>query len=434
MPIENRLVRVLSLGDLIFYGIVLIQPIAPVGIFGLISKLSGGHAVTAILVAMVAMTLTAWSYGRMASLYPAAGSAYTYVSRGLNPHLGFLAGWAMFLDYLIIPVVNVIYMALTFQRLAPRVPFIVWAAIAAGSITYLNLRGIRFTVRMNEVLLGVMSVVLVAFVALAVRYLGWGELFSVQPFYDPRTFDPRAIATATSLAALTYIGFDGVTTLAEEVRDPKRTVPLATVLVCVITGVLSAAQVYLGQRVWPDFAGFPNVETAFLDVTGRVGGPLMFQAFAAILIVACFGSGLAGQAGAARLLYGMGRDGVLPRRLFGQIDPRRHNPARNILLVGLLAFGGAVALSYELAAELLNFGAFLAFMGVNLAVMRQFRRQPGKLVAPALGFLFCAAIWVSLPAPAKIAGGAWFLAGLLYAAVRTRGFRTRPATVDFSEA
>ncbi len=430
--------RVLSLWDLIFYGIVLIQPIAPVGIFGLAATMSRGHVVTTILAAMVAMTLTAWSYGRMAAIYPAAGSAYTYVSRGLNPHLGFLAGWAMFLDYLVIPIINVIYVALTLERLVPEVPYPVWAAVAAGAITVLNLRGIRFAARSNEILLAVMCVVIALFGVLAVRWLlqhsGWPGLISIEPLYNPRTFDLRAVATATSLAALTYIGFDGVTTLAEEVRDPKRTVPLATVLVCVITGVLSAVEVYLAQRVWPDYASFPKLETAFLDVTARVGGALLFHAMAVILVIACFGSGLAGQAGAARLLFGMGRDRVLPRAVFGRLNPRTLNPDTNILLVGAAAFAGAVLLRYELAAEVLNFGAFLAFMGVNLAAIRANgpRRWTG-VIAPALGFLFCLAIWVSLPVPAKIAGGIWLAAGLIYSAIRTRGFRLQPVLTDFSE-
>ncbi len=422
--------RVLTLWDLIFYGIVLIQPIAPVGIFGLISKMSHGHAVTTILVAMTAMMLTAWSYGRMAALYPAAGSAYTYVSRGVNAHLGFLTGWAMFLDYLIIPVVNITYVALTFGRLVPQIPFSVWAALAAGAITYMNLHGIRFTARTNEWLLAVMTIVLVAFVALAVRFLG-GNLVSALPFYSPGTFQVGAIATATSLAALTYIGFDGVTTLAEEVRNPRRTVPLATVLTCLITGVLSAIEVYLAQRVWPDYHSFPNLETAFLDVTARVGGTWLFQAMAAILIVACYGSGLAGQAGAARLLYGMGRDGVLPSRLFAHLDATG-SPRLNILLIGVLAFTMSITVSYERSAELLNFGAFLAFMGVNIAALRQ-AGWSVRAALPGAGFLFCLAIWLSLPTPAKIAGGLWFLAGLVYSAVKTRGFRTAPAVVDFSE-
>lgn len=442
-----RLRRVLTLKDLIFYGIVLVQPIAPVGIFGLACKLSRGHVVTAILIAMVAMMLTASSYGRMAALYPSAGSAYTYVGRGLSPHLGFLAGWAMFLDYLIIPVINTIYGALTFQRLIPQIPYPVWAAMFAAAITILNLQGIRQTTRVNTALLAVMCVVVGLFILLAIRYLlhlkGWGGLFSFQPFYNSKTFEFGRVSTATSLAALTYIGFDGVTTLGEEVQNPKRNVLLATVLVCLITGIFSTVEVYLAQRVWPEYQTFFNLETAFMDVTRRVGGTKLFDAMAAVLILASLGSGLTGQVGTARLLFGMGRDNVLPRKIFGYLDPQRKNPVYNILLIGLLAFIGAMALSYERSAEVLNFGAFLAFMGVNLATLRKYyfeaqgtrkRRLLTDALAPGLGFLFCLYIWLSLPRPAKLAGGAWLVAGLIYDVVKTRGFRIQPIMIDFSES
>ena len=220
-----RLRRVLKLWDLVFYGIVLIQPIAPVGIFGIAQKLSHGHVSTAVLAAMVAMMLTAFSYGRMAGIYPSAGSAYTYVSRGLNPYVGSLIGWAMVLDYLVIPIVNVVYPALTFKRLFPAVPYAVWAVLIVAVIIFLNLRGIRVTARANEILLAIVSLVVVAFFFTAIRYLlhfhGLGGLVSLQPFYNPKTFDFGALRTATSLAALTYIGFDGVTTLAEEVENPQ---------------------------------------------------------------------------------------------------------------------------------------------------------------------------------------------------------------------
>ena len=179
----------LTVKDLVFYGIVLIQPIAPVGIFGLSSKMSHGHVSATIVIAMVAMMLTAFSYGRMAALYPSAGSAYTYVSRGLERTSGFLAGWAMFLDYLIIPLINTIYGSLTLERMIPGVPYAVWAVLFVVVITILNLRGIRATARANIVLLAVMTVVIVAFVGLAIRYLvhggGWGHVFSFKPFYNP---------------------------------------------------------------------------------------------------------------------------------------------------------------------------------------------------------------------------------------------------------
>jgi amino acid transporter len=445
-PNPPHLRRVLKIWDLVFYGIVLIQPIAPVGIFGIAQKLSQGHVSTAVLAAMVAMMLTAFSYGRMAAIYPSAGSAYTYVSRGLNPHLGSLIGWAMALDYLVIPIINVIYPALTFKRLFPAVPYAVWVVLIIGVIIILNLLGIRFTARANEILLAVVSIVVVAFFYAAIRYLfhlhGLGGLVSSEPFYDPKTFDFGALRTATSLAALTYIGFDGVTTLAEEVENPKRTVPVATVLVCLICGILSTLEVYLGHLVWPDYRTFPNLETAFLDVCSRVGGTALFQALAVILIVACLGTGLAGVAGAARLLYGMGRDDLLPRKFFARLDSKRGIPAFNVMTIGFLALFGSLLISYERAAELLNFGAFMAFMGVNVTCIRQFcigpqvgrtRNLLTDLFVPGLGFLFCFGIWWSLPRPAKLAGGIWFVGGFIYAAIRTRGFRLEPPKMDFSE-
>ena len=368
--------RVLSVWGLIIYGIVLIQPIAPVGIFGIVVVNSRGHVVLTILIAMVAMMLTAMSYGRMAARYPSAGSAYTYVGRTFGPYAGFLTGWAMFLDYLIIPAISTVYGALTLQRLAPAIPYPAWVALIVGLLTFLNLRGVRSMARANTLMLMVMTAVIGAFVLLATRYLfqsqGLAGVFSFQTIYNPQTFDARAVLSATSLAALTYIGFDGVTTLAEEVKNPKRNVPLATVLVCLFTGIFSGVEVYLGQRVWPDYETFPNIETAFMDATQRVGGLLLFQAVGAIVVVACIGSGLSGQAGAARLLYGMGRDDMLPRGFFGRLDAKHGIPARNVLFIGVLTFVAALLLPYERAVALLNFGAFLSFMGVNLAAIREF--------------------------------------------------------------
>ncbi|MBZ5566133.1 MAG: APC family permease [Acidobacteriia bacterium] len=446
--------RVLKLHDLIFYGIVIIMPIAAVPLLGLGQKLSDGHMVTTIFIAMLAMVLTAFSYGRMAALYPVAGSAYTYVGRGLNSHLGFLAGWAMFLDYLINPLICTIYGSLTVQRILapllpqvpPRILYGVLAALFAGTMTYLNLRGIRSTAHSNIVLLAIMCTVICAFIALAIRFIihtqGLGALLSSQPFYDPRTFRFGAIATATSFAAITYIGFDGITTLAEDVENPKRNVLLAVVLVCIFTGLFSGLQIYLAQRVWPDWRSFPNMETAFMDVTMRVGGWVLFQALAFTLILANVGAGLSAQVGAARLLFGMGRDNVLPRRVFAYLDQKKNSPTYNIWIVGLLAFAGALLLSYEVGVECLNFGAFLAFMGVNLATLSTFyiKGQPGRkrrfvadAAMPVLGFLICLGIWLSLPTPAKIIGGIWLALGITYDAVKTRGFRTKPAMVDFAD-
>lgn len=441
-----HLKRVLGLWDLIFYGIVLIQPIAAVGLFGIASQVSKGHMVTTLLIAMVGMMLTAISYGRMASLFPSAGSAYTYVGKGLNTHLGFLAGWVMVLDYLIVPIINTVYGSLTLQRLMPSVPFFAWVVMFVFTITFLNLRGIRTTARSNEILLAIMCLVIGIFIVLAIQYIfkeqGWSGLLSYKPFYNPSTFNFGAIMTATSFAALTYIGFDGVTTLAEDVKNPKRNMLLAPALVCLFTGLFSGLQIYLAQQVWPDYTTFVNPETAFFDVSARVGGKLLFNAIALILFIACLGSGIAGQVGAARLLFAMGRDGVIPKKLFSHLNPKSATPSYNIIILGVLTLIGSFALSYQGAAELLNFGAFLAFMGVNIAAFRQFTfRRPieGKrniildAIIPLSGFLVCFVIWISLPTPSKIVGGIWLLLGLIYLIIKTRGFKKKPVILDFKD-
>lgn len=442
----RHLRRDLKLRDLIIYGIVIITPIAPVPLFGVAQEVSRGHAVTTILIAGAAMMLTAFSYGRMANLYPSAGSAYSYVGHGLNPHLGFLAGWVMCLDYLVLPIVAVIQASLAMVRLVPHVAYPVWVAIFVGGMTIMNLGGIRKTARANGLLLIYMLIVVGFFVILAVRYLvqtvDWPGLLTLQPFYDPRTFNARAVATATSFAALTYIGFDGVTTLAEEVENPRRNVLRATVYVCLLTAALSCLEVYLAQLVWPDYHTFPNIETGFMDVTRKVGGSALFQSMGIAVILSSFGAGLAAQAGAARLLYAMGRDNVVPRKVFGYLSPKHSNPSYNICVVGALTLAGSLLLDFELAAELLNFGAFLAFMGVNMAALRQFyilrrdvpqRRLLRDALVPVFGFLFCLGIWLNLPRPAQIVGGVWLLGGISYGAIRTNGYRTRPVMLGFEE-
>jgi amino acid transporter len=232
------------------------------------------------------------------------------------------------------------------------------------------------------------------------------------------------------------------------VENPKRTVLLATVLVCAFTGVFGCLLVYLAQLAWPDWHTFPNLETAFMDVCRRVGGVYLFNAMGGILILAAFGSALTGGLGAARLLFGMGRDGVLPRGIFAHLSPGSRTPTYNIVIIGLLSFAGAVLLNqignaYEHAGELLNFGAFLAFMGVNLATFWQFaiqhrpgyrRRWIADAIVPLAGFAFCALIWWNLNALAKTVGGIWFAIGLIYVAVTTRGFRQTPAMIDFNDA
>ena len=442
-----RLKRVLGLWDLIYYGIILISPIAAVPMFGEAQVLSKGHAVTTLLASMVAMTATAVSFGRMATVYPSAGSVYTYVSRGFNSHIGFVVGWAMFLEYLFQPMQNSLYAALTIQRLMPHVPLAVLSAASVGFMTVLCWLGIRTTARTNQILLAFMSFIMAAFLFEAIRYIfvhqHWQGLVSMQPLYDARTFSVRAIAAGTALAATTYIGFDGVSILAEEVHNPRRNVLLATVLVCLFTGLFAGLQVYLAQRVWPDYRTLTNPETAFMDVAQVVGGYRLFAAFGIVLLVSSLACGLAGHLGAVRLLYGMGRDNLLPRKIFGHLNPQSGSPTYNVAIVGALAYLGTLAIGWERAVEILNFGALLAFMAVNLAALRHFgfgREHADRrnlfldIAAPALGFVFCLVIFFGLQGSTLVVGAVWLVVGGLYVVLKTRGKSAAPIQMDFTDS
>jgi amino acid transporter len=382
---------------------------------------------------MVAMLFTAISYGRMARAYPSAGSAYTYVGRELHPGLGYVTGWSMTMDYMLNPLICVIWCSKAAGNIIPEIPYALWAVGFALFFTFLNLRGVRTTARINEGLAAGMAVVIVIFLVAAVRYLlhvPHYPGFFTRPFYDPRTFSAPAVFTGTSIAVLTYIGFDGISTLSEEAENPKRNILLATVLVCVITGVLASIQVYAAQLVWPATTPFPDVDTAYVHVAGRVGGMVLFQIVNFTLLVANVGSGMGAQLAAARLLYGMGRDNAIPKSFFGVIEAKHGIPRNNVLFVGAIALTGAFLLSYQLGAELLNFGAFIAFMGVNAAAFMHYYwrversdRRMSNLIPPLLGFVICFFIWLNLRWQAQLAGAVWLAIGIAYGMYKTKGFR-----------
>jgi len=428
----QRLTRALGLWNLVIIGIILVQPTAPMPLFGVVQQEARGHVVTTILIAMVAMLFTAISYGRMARAYPSAGSAYTYVGREIDPMLGYLTGWSMLMDYVLNPLICTIWCAKAALNILPAVPETIWDIFFATLFTGMNLRKIQATARMNTALAVAMGVVVAAVLIEAVRYIlgipSPGPNFFTRPFYDPATFNFKLVATGTSIAALTYIGFDGVSTLSEEVRNPRKNVLYATVLVCLIVGVLSAIEVYAAQLVWPFGQGFPNIETAYVYVAGRVGGKWLFQVLNFTLLVATIGSGAGSQLAGARLLYGMGRDSALPRNFFAYLHPKTHVPRNNIILIGAVCFIGSLVVSYQLGAELLNFGAFIGFMGVNISAFLRYwgraeRRTIGHLLPPITGFLICFGIWLSLRWQAQMFGTLWLVVGLIYGAWRTRGFR-----------
>ena len=446
----NRLKRSLGLWDLIIIGIVIIQPIAPMGVYGVISNKAGGHVITTILIAMVAMLFTAISYGRMARVYPSAGSAYTYVGQEIHPSLGYITGWSMVMDYILNPLICTIICSKLTQNILPEVPYWFLAVFFAVMFSGLNLRGVKTSARINDVLAAGMMIVVIIFLAVVFRYVygisHYRPGFFTRPFYNPETFKSSRIFQGTSIAVLTYIGFDGISTLSEEVENPRRNILLATVLVCVITGVLSGLEVYAAQLVWGSKPFAENmVESAFPLVARQVGGIVMFHLLNFTILIANIGSGMGAQLAAARLLYGMGRNDALPKKIFGAIEPRRHIPRNNVIIIGAIALAGAFLLeflsrhggegAYATGTQLLNFGAVIAFMGVNAAAFIRFfvkgQKTIANLLPPVLGFLFCFAIWLNLSRTALKAGVIWLIVGIVYGAIKTKGFRN---TMRFEEA
>jgi amino acid transporter len=428
--------RVLTLWDLVLFGLAFVGPTAPYSMFGIATVKSQGHLPLVYLIAMLAMSLTAVSYGRMAASFPEAGSTYSYATKALHPGVGFFAGWGMILDYILIPLLSVIYVGLTANKLLPQIPYFAWAVLATVCITTINLRGIKVTARANTFLNAIMVGSLVWFVIMAIRALlagtGAGSLVSTKPFYDPGAFSFTAIMGATSLAALSFLGFDGISTLSEDAKDPQRDIWRATVLVCFLAGGLFVLQSYLGQMVWPDFRTFSPVETAFMDIGKLVGGETLFYVISFVLLVGGIASAITGQASASRLLFGMGRDRLLPERIFGYVHPKLGTPVYSVLLMGGIHLLGALVLRYAEAAELVNFGALVGFMAVNLCVWRLFfcrqKQRLGSqvilnLVLPYAAFGVCLGIWLNLSRFALSLGALWMAAGLVYLAVLTRGFR-----------
>jgi putrescine importer len=360
----------------------------------------------------------------------------------LNQHVGFLAGWAMMLDYFLIPLLSIIYAALTAERLLPGVPYLAWAVLFTLGLTLVNIPGIRVTTRASAVMMIIMTICAALFIIFAARYIasshGFVGLFDLNGIWRPASFELRPLMLGASIAAISYIGFDAISTLAEDTINPHRDIAVSTILVCILQAIFCVLTVYLAGLAWPNYRTFPQAETIILDIGRMIGGNIMFVLITFVLLVAGLASALTGQAGASRLLYGMGRDGVISNRLFAYINPRFSTPTRSIYFMGAVSLAGALFMRFQMAVELLNFGAFVGFILVNLSVIRYYyfrlRRRRGidfltNLIFPAVGTIICTYVWLSLSRNAKFVGFAWLAIGAAYLAVITRGFRVSPGNL-----
>jgi putrescine importer len=405
---HGTLRRQLHLRSLVLFGLAYMCPIIVLGIFGVIAGLSGGGSAGSYLLATVAMFFTALSYGLMAKHFPVAGSAYTYVRSALDSRLGFVVGWTILLDYLFLPLVIWLIGAAYLQGEFPGMPLWVWVVVYIVITSVLNVLGLKVADRTNFVLMTVQLLILVLFVALSIFHLVHGShsLVSTTPFTGGGF---GALTAGAAVAAYSFLGFDAISTLTEEAYDAHRNVPRAIVLVALIGGAIFIVVTYFVTLVSPG-GSFAN--------TG--------------LIVGQFTSGLAAQAAVARLLYAMGRDRVLPERLFGWVSERFGTPVFNIALCGVIGLG-AVFLDVTTSTSFINFGAFTAFTLVNLAVIAYYVRHRGERLSgwryvalPAIGAVIDGYLLAHLDSRALILGLSWLGIGIVYLLVLTRGLTREP--------
>jgi amino acid transporter len=424
---REQLSRVLTTRDLIIYGLVFMVPIAPFAVFGFVWQDAKGMVPLAYLLGLVGMFFTALSYAAMSRAFPVAGSVYAYAQHGLHEVAGFFAGWLILLDYLLIPSLLYIISAVAMRPILPAVPIWVWLVSFIGVNAIANWLGIEFTAKLNRYMLLIELLVLAAFVVLGLHSLyggaGAGHL-TLRPWYDPAAFSLATIAGATSIAVLSFLGFDGISTLAEENREAATAVGRATVYSLALVGVLFMLQTWIAADVARGMhLGAP--ETAFYDVSSRVGGARFLLIVVIVQVLAsAIGNAMAAQAAVSRILFAMARDRKLPS-ILAKVHPRYRTPYVSILFVTVLSLG-AVGFFVERLDDLtriVNFGALSSFVLLHLAVIHHYvvrehsRDWLRHVVFPLIGLTVISYVLIEMDHTAKVLGAIWICAGAVYYAI-----------------
>ncbi len=444
----TELKRVLTLRNLVVFGLAYLAPTVVFNYFGVVTTLTGGMMTLAYIATTVVMFFTAYSYATMVRTFPVAGSAYTYVRRAVHPHLGFLTGWVMLLDYMLLPMVCYLLIGIYMNQFVPGVPVWFWVVLAAALGAVTNVLGVKIAGRVNSVVIGAQILFAVGLVVIIGVYVssgnGAGTLFDGTALFNPQTFQAPDVLWAASILAASFLGFDAVSTMAEETVEPAKTVPRAVLLVPITAGIGFAVISYFMQLAWPDAATeIADPDAGIFELLGRLGGNTLSTMFLVTDNLASMVCAIAGLAAASRILYGMGRDGALPQRFFGVLNRRFQTPVNNIMVMTAIALT-AIFYADNLvgAASLVAFGALTGFIMVNYSVISHFylrgRRRSGGdllryLVIPAIGMIVCAVLLANVDSTAKILGAVWLVLGIIYLGVTTKGFRRPPIEIDVSE-
>lgn len=429
--------RVLRLRHLVAFGLAYLAPTVVFNYYGIATSITGGMMALAYLVTMVAMFFTAMSYAQMIKAYPVAGSAYTYVRRAVHPYVGFGTGWVMLLDYLLLPMICYLLFGTYMNEYVPSVPIWVWVVLAAALGATINVVGVKVSGRVNVVVVAAQILFSVALIVMIATYVirggGSGGLFVPEALYNAVTFDGGALLWAASFLSVSFLGFDAVSTLAEETEKPRETVPRAVLAVCIGAGLGFAIISYFLQIAWPTgYADITDPDVGIFELLPRIGGDALTTTFLVTDQVATLLCAMAAITAVSRVLYGMGRDRMLPRRFFGTLSARFGTPMNNILLTSAIALTAILYADNLLgAASLTSFGAITGFILVNYSVISHYVIRGGRrsgrdlvrfLVLPLVGIVINVVLWINIDGTAKVIGLIWLALGVVYLAVLTKGF------------
>lgn len=434
-PQKPQLKKTLSLWQVVMMGLAYLTPMAVFDTFGIVTDITDGHVPSSYLIALIGVLFTALSYGKLVRRFPSAGSAYTYAQKAFNPYIGFMVGWSSLLDYLFMPMINALLAKIYLTALFPNVEPWIFIFGFVSLMTFMNLRGINVVANLNSMIVTLQIAIIVVFISLVAYGVyqgeGLGTVASTKPFFSENAHLLPMLTGATILC-FSFLGFDGISSLSEETPNAERVVPKAIFLTALIGGVIFISVSYFLQLYFPDISRFHDPDAVLPEIALYVGGKLFQSVVLCLTTVAVLASGMASHAGVSRLLYVMGRDAVLPEKVFGFVHSKWHTPAINVLLVGAIALS-AVSFDLVTATALVNFGALVAFTFVNLAVVAQFyiREKRNKtmketvqyLILPLLGAMTVGVLWMNLEESSLVLGLTWALVGVVYMAVLTRRFR-----------
>jgi amino acid transporter len=437
---KQELKRALSTQDLIIYGMIFMVPIAPFGVYGYVADASKGMVALAYLIGMFGMIFTAFSYASMSQAFPIAGSVYSYAQRGINEYVGFMAGWAILADYILVPSLLYLVSAAALTALWPQIPVWAWLVMFIGVNTVINIRGIELTAQANKFILIAEFIVLLIFVIVGLKALyggtGSGSL-TLLPLYDPNNFSLTTVMGAVSIAVLSFLGFDGISTLAEETKDKQAGVGRATILALLIVGFLFILQTWLASDLSQGMK-FDNLDIVFYEIAGAAGGEWLKT----LTIVATglswgIANALAAQAAISRILYSMSRDRKLPQ-VFSKVHPEYNTPYISTIFVAVISLVVGLLFENQLATltTIINFGALVSFLILNLSVVNYYiiRKRSQNyfrhLALPIIGFVIIGYVLYGMESIAIQVGCSWLVLGLVYLIILTLSNKNKPLSLD----